>query len=818
MTQRIRRTFACCLTLLLAIALPAAAQNVPEVNYPIHQDISPPVRGLVGHVIVNLENKAPMRVPAKAINPQFDPVLQNSAGPAPGAPAGTSFEGVPVGAPGCNCAPPDTQMAVGPTQIVQWVNTDWAIFDKTGAMQAGYPKAGNSFWQGFGGDCETHNNGDPITQYDKLADRWIATQFALNTPFGQNYQCIAVSVTNDPGGSYFRYQYAEPFMPDYPKASVWPVAYTGAPQGAYFFSYNMFQFGQFFQGPRACAYDRSKMLTGAAAPEVCFQLGSSFGSILSSDLDGSTPALPGTPNFYFDFDTNALLMWKFTPNFATPSSSTFTGPTNIPVAAFSAACGGGTCVPQVDTTQQLDTLADRLMYRNSYRNFGDHEAVLINHSVTASASVGVRWYEIRDPNGTPTVFQQGTFAPDSSYRWMGSIASDQAGDIAVGYSLSSSSMHPAIAYSGRQPGDALGTLQAEATLFQGAGSETTGLSRWGDYSAMRIDPSDDCTFWYTTEYIPSNGTFNWRTRIGSFKFDSCGIPPTPPLPPSGLSATPINAHRIDLAWTDNSNNESGFNVYRCTGDATACAAGPFGKIGNTGANATAYSDTSAQPSTTYTYHVTAFNSSFESAASNDATATTVASNPPNGDPSGLTATAVSSSQINLAWTSGSTNQDGFAIERCTGTGCTNFAEIARTAASATSYANTGLASNTTYNYRVRAFNGDGYSNYSNTAGATTFDVPPAPPSGLTATQGRNGNSAFVDLRWTDNSNNETNFVVERCTGAGCSNFGPIATPTANTTTYHDTAVARRTTYVYRVKAQNAQGDSAYSSSATTTTK
>lgn len=169
------RSFVACIAAFLAIAAPAAAQYVPEVNFPIRQDISPPVRGLIGHAIVNLENKAPLRVPAKATAPQFDPVIQNTMGTAAGAPAGTSFDGIAVGAPGCNCAPPDTEMAVGPTQIVQWVNTDWAVFDKSGVMQAGFPKAGNSFWQGFGGDCETHNNGDPIIQYDRLADRWLAT-------------------------------------------------------------------------------------------------------------------------------------------------------------------------------------------------------------------------------------------------------------------------------------------------------------------------------------------------------------------------------------------------------------------------------------------------------------------------------------------------------------------------------------------------------------------------------------------------------------------------------------------------------------------
>src|SRR5258708_25117438 len=165
------------------------------------------------------------------------------------------------------------------------------------------------------------------------------------------------------------------------------------------------------------------------------------------------------------------------------------------------------------------------MHRLAYRNFGDHEALVVNHSVTAGSSVGVRWYELRSPNATPTVFQQGTYAPDSSYRWMGSIAMDKAGDIALGYSVSSSGMHPSIHYTGRVPGDLLGTLQAENTIITGGGSQTGGLNRWGDYTAMTIDPTDDCTFFYTNEYLKATGSFNWSTWIASFKFPSSGTPP-----------------------------------------------------------------------------------------------------------------------------------------------------------------------------------------------------------------------------------------------------------------------------------------------------
>jgi hypothetical protein len=430
-----------------------------------------------------------------------------------------NFAGVGNGAYGFvpNSAPPDTNGAVGATQYVQWVNESFAVFDKTtGALVHG-PIAGNTLWSGFGGGCETNNDGDPIVQYDKAANRWVMTQFSVTTtPY---LQCVAVSTTSDAMGPYNRYAFSQPNFNDYPKLGVWP--------DGYYVSFNMFS-GNNFAGGRACAFDRTAMLAGNPATQICFQLSSSFGGLLPSDLDGSTPPPAGSPNYYVAFgnDSASLDIWKFHADFATPSNSTFVH-SNIPAPAFAAACGGGgTCIPQSGTRQQLDSLADRLMHRLAYRNFGDHESLVVNHSVTAGSSVGVRWYEIRNPGGSPAVFQAGTYAPDANYRWMGSIAMDKVGNIALGYSVSSSSMHPAIRYTGRAPGDALGTLQAENIIVNGAGSQTTGLTRWGDYSAMTIDPTDDCTFFYTNEYLNANGTFNWSTQIASFKFPSCtGSPP-----------------------------------------------------------------------------------------------------------------------------------------------------------------------------------------------------------------------------------------------------------------------------------------------------
>jgi hypothetical protein len=312
-------------------------------------------------------------------------------------------------------------------------------------------------------------------------------------------------------------------FPDYPKLGVWPDGYYG--------TFNMFS-GNSFVGAKACSFNRTAMLSGAAATEICFQLSSSFGGLLPSDLDGATVPPAGSPNFLLNFGTNLLNLWKFHVSFTTPANSTLIGPTSLSVAAFSEACGGGTCVPQAGTRQQLDSLADRLMYRLAYRNFTTapaHESLVVNHSVRVSGGGkhsstevdGVRWYEIRSPNGTPAVFQQGTYSPDSNSRWMGSIAMDKVGDIAIGYSVSSSQISPAIRFAVRVPADPAGTLEPETSIFEGTGSQLRNLNRWGDYSSMVIDPVDDCTFWYTNEYLKSSGTFNWSTRLGSFKLSAC---------------------------------------------------------------------------------------------------------------------------------------------------------------------------------------------------------------------------------------------------------------------------------------------------------
>jgi len=535
------------LVFVLLLGLPGAAMaqgGPPQVVLATEHDVSPPLRELPPgprHFGV-LEAEPVKRIPSSrtpASGP--DRVLQKA--PQPGAPAFlapatiANFDGVgngftgPAGTFVVNSAPPDTNGAVGPNHIVEIVNTDFAIFSKTGTALFG-PVPINTLWSGFGGRCATENDGDPVVVYDRIADRWIISQFQVTvTPF---QQCVAVSATPDPTGSYFRYafSYTDGF-PDYPKMGVWP--------DGYYITYNLFNnAGTAFLGSKVCAFDRARMLTGAAATQQCFNTSSSFGGLLPGDFDGSTLPAAGAPNplIALGATNTTLALWKFHSDFATPANTTFTGPTTVAVPAFTEACGAsGTCVPQ-SGGGQLDSLSDRLMYRAAYRNFGDHEAIVVNHAVTVGSSVGLRWYELRGVTTTPSLFQSGTFAPDANFRWMGSAAMDQAGNMAIGYSVSSSAIKPQIRITGRLAGDPAGTLtQGETTVIAGNGAQGPTLSRWGDYSSLSVDPTDDCTFYYSTEYIPANGTFNWRTRIASFKLPNCGAPPAPDF---SMSASPAS--------------------------------------------------------------------------------------------------------------------------------------------------------------------------------------------------------------------------------------------------------------------------------------
>lgn len=472
---------------------------------------------------------------------------------------GKGFSG-PGGTFSVQASPPDTIGDVGLTHYVQTVNIGMVVFRKDGTPILG-PTATKTVWQGMNHACANTNDGDATVRYDRYADRWIVSQFSINQAQGPFYQCIAVSQTGDPTGQWNRYAYQFDKLNDYPKMSVWP--------DAYYFSYNMFKpgtGGNFdFAGAKICAVDRAKMLTGAAATQQCFDTNTDWGGLLTADVDGPTLPPAGAPNPVLGLGNTNLGIFKFHVDWNNPAQSTFTGPTTIGVQAFTPLCGTDTqtCIPQKGTTQQLDAISDRLMNRLVYRNFGDHEALVVNHSVAGNGGGGaIRWYELRDLSAaTPTIYQQGTFAPDTNFRWMGSIAMDKKGNIAMGYAVSSSTIYPSISFTGRMAGDPLNAMTlGEATLIAGTGYQNGipflgGGNRFGDYSSLNIDPADDCTFWYTQEYIATSGSNSWNTRIGSFKLAGCdaggdAVPPTVGItsPANGASvsgSTSIQANASD---------------------------------------------------------------------------------------------------------------------------------------------------------------------------------------------------------------------------------------------------------------------------------
>jgi hypothetical protein len=523
----------CTFLILCGISCPvlgqhSSARKVPSVQNDIGHGVSPVVRDL-SRIIPGtrparrkrrLVRRIPMRLAVKP-SKETDPALQTAATePSSLSPARivTYPQTLAEGQGYTVFTPPDPNGAAGLSQYVQIVNAAFAVYDKwTGDILAG-PTYIKALWSGQNNNCSISDDGDPIVLYDRLANRWVLSQFYTSSkPF---LECIAVSQTSDATGAYYVYgfEYSGGFdsnddYPDYPKMSVWPDAY-----------YATFVL---YEGATACAYDRSKMLIGESVRKVCFRKFSKndkVQALLPSDLNGTIPPPAGSPNFMLALGSDELNLFKFHVDFTNTRNSVLEGPISVGgVQPFNPLCRGDVeCVPQFGTKQRLDSLGDRLMYRLAYRNFGLGQSLVVNHSVQSNGTHGIRWYEIRDPNGeSPTVYQQGTFAPDANYRWMGSIAMDQAGNIALGYSESSADIFPSIAVTGRLANDPLNQMQQEIMIIGGKGSQEGGNHSWGDYSAMQVDPSDDCTFWYTQEYLPSSGNSNWTTAVTHFRFPNC---------------------------------------------------------------------------------------------------------------------------------------------------------------------------------------------------------------------------------------------------------------------------------------------------------
>ena len=510
-------------------------------------------------------------------------IEQTSQGTEPPAELVESFDGLGVGfegpqGPATGRNPSDNSLAVGPNHIVQTVNSRMAIFDKTGKVLYGAVPT-NTVFHGFGGACEASNNGDAVVRYDQLAGRWLVVMPTFRrapvrpdqpgvwesgaavhlSPPGVTGQpgpaaplfvppparetdargtgapatrpppeegpysmCYAISTSSDPMGSYHRYEFLRPLFPDYPRPAVWPDGY-----------YVPTSTGDDVIQKHACVVDRAAMLRGEPATEQCVVV-ADVNFLNNADLDGQTLPPAGAPNIVMatggmqlrgDFEDDGIYVWRFHVDWEDPARTTLAGPDKIDVAPYHYLCDGQltNCVRQPGTDRHLDAQGDKIMARLVYRNVNGREAVVAVHSVaTAAGAGGVRWYEF-DVAGDRTVRlrQQGTYAPDGSYRWMASPAMDAKGNIGIGYSFGGTPHYPGQRFAGRLADDPLGQLTlSEATLVQGEGSQANTL-RWEDYTQTAVDPSDDCTIWYVGDYLKA-GAESYSTRIGAFKFPGCG--------------------------------------------------------------------------------------------------------------------------------------------------------------------------------------------------------------------------------------------------------------------------------------------------------
>jgi hypothetical protein len=497
-------------------------------------------------------------------SPQADSALQTAPATGTATTSASSFVGLNFAQFGAGW-PPDPNGDVGPNNYVQTVNTSIGIFGKDGTRQAATTFDNLFSTAGTGTPCDNSNQGDPVALYDPFGDRFIVSDFAWNDAqygTGPFYQCIAVSKTSDPvsGGWYFYAWKTETgaSLPDYPKLGVWP-------DGIYM-SANVFATtgAGSFKNAQVWAFNRTQMEAGnPSAQGVTFALpgtinGVSVFSLLPSNARSVTGAPPAaSPNYFASiYGSYAIRTWKFHVDWTTPANSTFTGPTNTSISTFNV--GPGT-VPELGGNA-LDTLSYRLMMQNQYTNQNGRESLWLTHTVGNGGTVAqVRWYELPVTGGAiGSVRQQSTWAPDLLNRFMPSLAVDKNGDMAIGYSVSDASMYPAIRYAGRLASDPLNQLtQAEQTLVQGGGYQCCKFSsgqvntRWGDYSAMTIDP-DGCTFWYTGEYYDAHPSTlagdNWQTRIGSFQLPGCSgtVPAAPTVssfnPTSGSPGTSVTVN------------------------------------------------------------------------------------------------------------------------------------------------------------------------------------------------------------------------------------------------------------------------------------
>jgi hypothetical protein len=473
---------------------------------------------------------------ATARQPKPAVAEQTAQGTRPPAALVAHFDGLGFGFEGPQGAsvvrnPSDNSLAVGPNHIVQIVNSRMAVFTKKGALfdTTGRVLYGavptNTIFAGFGGPCELRNNGDAVVRYDQLAERWLYVMPIFSRPAGEPQgpysMCYAVSIGADPVGPFYRYEFKRTLFPDYPRPAIWPDGY-----------YVPTSTSDDFIQKHVCVAERARMLKGLAAAEQCIVIdGVNF--LNNADIDGHGLPPAGAPNIMMAaggaqlhgvFEDDGIYAWKLHVDWDTPANTGLSGPTKIAVAPYHYLCNGQltSCVPQPDTSRRLDAQGDKIMQRLVYRNTNGHESIVALHSVNSAAGGGaVRWYEFRlNPNGDPKLYQQGTYAPDRFYRWMGSIGMDRQGNIAMGYSFGGTPNYPGQRFAARLQSDPPGVLGLhETVLAEGEASQKNTL-RWEDYTTTAMDPGDDCTFWYVGDYLRA-GAASYSTRIGGFRVPGC---------------------------------------------------------------------------------------------------------------------------------------------------------------------------------------------------------------------------------------------------------------------------------------------------------
>ncbi len=596
--------------------------------------------------------------------------------------------------------PPDCNGTAGPNHYMQTVNCTYAIYNKTGALVAGPTNMNLLFGSVTGAN---YNDGDPLILYDEQADRWLAVEFSISG--ANNYMLIAVSTTNNPTGTWYQYSFDVADMPDYEKFGIWQDGYyMGDNNGGANDTY---------------VFERSAMLTGAAAPKMVGFSNSwlpttidGFICVPPVDNDGAfAPA--GSPGLFIAMNDDAigggadqLWIYELAVNWTTTASSTFSRTQQLNVPAFDSNFGNNwNNISQQGTTQKVDAIPQVIMNVPQYRNFGTYQTIVCCHTVDVDATnhAGVRWYELRKtpPSTTWVVRQSGTYAPDANSRWMGSIMLNANNKIGLGYSISNTTMFPSIRYTGQTAGayaNGLGVMDVPEEIIQTGANSQTGYNRWGDYAQMSVDPADNETFWFTTEYIGTGGSR--KTKIASFKIGNAPVATT-------LPATAITGNSATINGTINPNSlptnyhfEWGTTVAYGTNTATISA-------GTGSTNVTVFENLSALVGgTTYHFRVVATNSD---GTTNGADLTFT--------PGGavVTTTAVTGITLTGATSGGSVTTDGGSAVTARGVCWAATANPVATGNHTTDGTGTGtfvstitgLSANSTYHVRAYATNANG---------------------------------------------------------------------------------------------------------------